>query len=354
MARWTRCTFLAALFALTTIGCVLVLPPSVRQETVAIAPSPPWNSSHNASLEGPGVDATPAWLDQLPRQPPTRGWDRLRARLHLRATAASISNNPAGAAAAVTIGGGHSGAALQQYRIERVEDAKRRAVLPAALVVRHWRRTESLRRVLNESLDLSFVEEVVVWNNNPTVQLHPSTLFDAAQVTFHADEVPSVAPSLGVAVTGWLYPASETASPPASATAGAALRWRVVVVNSPENLVDEAHYLACAMAEAPVCFIQDDDWSARTYAEALYATFVRAPHLLHVATNFRTLYTNSLWVFRNAELRLHAGFAWLGCGSLVLRSAVARFVGLAQSIIPRDSDREFLHAYFSLWQNQVR
>ncbi|CAF4249983.1 unnamed protein product, partial [Rotaria magnacalcarata] len=111
-----------------------------------------------------------------------------------------------------------------------------------------------------------YFKEIIVWNNNPEINL---TL----------NEISTNSQSNGL----------------------------IRIINSKANVNDEAKYQACAEAKTLVCFYADDDWNTSHYLRTLIASFRSDPNVLHSATNLVTYYNNMLWTFMDSRIDLHAG-----------------------------------------------
>ncbi|KAG0041867.1 hypothetical protein BGZ83_001206 [Gryganskiella cystojenkinii] len=115
---------------------------------------------------------------------------------------------------------------------------------------------------------------------------------------------------------------------------------KVRVFNSPSNMFFVARYMACAMASAPYCYFQDDDWKI-FYLRSMYANFLRFPQFLHTDTN------SDVWALTN----------WRWCffedRAMVTRESVVNF--LKQASITEMDPLEFAYGdmYFSTFLNQV-
>lgn len=154
-------------------------------------------------------------------------------------------------------------------------------------IVLHWKSLTRVQRSVENFLNTKMFKEIIVWNNNPQIKLAHN----------HVIRTPH---------TSTL----------------------VYIINSNENLKDQAKYRACAGAQTLVCFYADDDWDTSKYVKTLIASFRSDPSVLHIATNDITYYNNMLWTFMDRQIDLHAGFAWIGCGSIFLREHAERHLQL--------------------------
>ena len=140
-------------------------------------------------------------------------------------------------------------------------------------VVLNWKRLDNLKRIVPQLKECHFISEVLIWNNNPS-----AITFEDVGLSQHYD---------------WL-----------------------TIINSKENLKDEAKYLAAASAKNDYIFYQDDDWSTKHYIDALYASYCMNPEHLHVATGELTWAENLFFTFYNKELNIQSEFCFIGCGAM--------------------------------------
>ncbi|GAA6025465.1 hypothetical protein JCM8202_003622 [Rhodotorula sphaerocarpa] len=177
-------------------------------------------------------------------------------------------------------------------------------------VLLHWKRTENVALIVAHLCQYTFFDTVLVWNNNPEIRLSPKTFASSR------------------------CPASK-------------LR----IYNSPRNLFFSARFLACAQADTPYCYFQDDDYLVRPL-RSLYTQFTRDPDgpvVVH-ASNFASMLYGLEWCFYNNPL--HTCFAWVGTGAFTSRQHVDRFLSLAGLLAyPRE---EWAHAdnSFATFQNE--
>lgn len=180
--------------------------------------------------------------------------------------------------------------------INLVHDALQRAKLAEidlnnkyqfTAIVLHWKSLSRVQYSVEKFLRTKIFKEIIVWNNNPEIQLthHQIIRTNGTSTTIH-------------------------------------------IINSNKNLKDEAKYRACSIAQTLVCFYVDDDWDMSPYVKTLIASFQSDPNLLHIATNDITYYNNMLWTFMDSKIDLHTGFAWIGCGSIFLREHAERHLQL--------------------------
>jgi hypothetical protein len=154
-------------------------------------------------------------------------------------------------------------------------------------IILHWKRLLAIQRLIQYYFKSKLFKEIIVWNNNPQINLTYSQL-----------------------------DTNNDASIP------------IRIINSKENLKDQAKYRACITAQTLVCFYVDDDWDVSRYIKTLIASFRSDPNVLHSATNTVTYYNNMLWTFTDTEIDLHTGFSWIGSGSVFLREHAERHLQL--------------------------
>ncbi|GAA5967764.1 hypothetical protein JCM8115_006439 [Rhodotorula mucilaginosa] len=177
-------------------------------------------------------------------------------------------------------------------------------------IVLHWKRTDNVRLVVAHLCRYTFFDSVLVWNNNPEIQLTHKTF--------------------------------ATSRCPAS---------KLRIYNSPRNLLFIARFLACAQADTPYCYFQDDDWLVRPL-RALYTQFGRDPEgpvVVQTSDQVSMLFGLE-WCFYNNPL--HTCFSWVGTGAFTSRQHVDRFLSLSTLLAyPRD---ELAHAdnSFTTFQNE--
>ncbi|CAG8673531.1 11745_t:CDS:2, partial [Racocetra persica] len=186
---------------------------------------------------------------------------------------------------------------------------KRNNLIPVTAIVLGWKRTESLKVVVNYISKYPYIKEILIWNNNNGTRLNVED--------FKLDNMNVV----------------------------------LNVFNSDENLHDLSKYMTCSMAEYDYCYFQDDDW-LNLYMDSIYTNFLRNPSLIHTNTMPLIHLEHRRWMFSNADKNLHTSFTWLGCGSFIPRAKVQRFMGqLGYISLPKDH-LKVADMYFSLWSNQ--
>ena len=154
-------------------------------------------------------------------------------------------------------------------------------------IVLHWKRLLGVKHAIRRLLDSHLFKEVIVWNNNPEINL----TVDA------------------------IVPANYSST-------------SIRVINSKENIKDEAKYRACCEAKTLACYYADDDWDTSDYIRSLVASFRSDPNRLHSVTDAGTYYTNLMWSYFDSQIDLHTGFSWIGCGSVFLREHAQRHLRL--------------------------
>ena len=169
-------------------------------------------------------------------------------------------------------------------------------------VLLHWKRFDELRITLQYLIRTNLFKEIIVWNNNPQMNL---TL---QHLTNH----------------------SQTHTTP------------IRIINSKENLKDEAKYQACAQAKTRACFYVDDDFNVDHYLKCLISSFRSDPNLLHAITDPYTFYTNLVWSYFDATIDLHTGFSWIGAGSIFLRQHAEHHLQLMHKYLRNRTGYPFL------------
>jgi len=154
-------------------------------------------------------------------------------------------------------------------------------------IILHWKHLLAIQQLIDYYLKSKCFKEIIVWNNNPQINLTYSQL-----VTNNNSSI------------------------------------LIRIINSKENLKDQAKYRACSEAQTLVCFYVDDDWDVSHYMKSLIASFRSDPNLLHSTTNAVTYYKNMLWTFTDTRIDLHTGFSWIGSGSVFLREHAERHLKL--------------------------
>ncbi len=147
-------------------------------------------------------------------------------------------------------------------------------------IVLNWKRPEQVRKIVTYLSEKDYVDEVIVWNNNP-VPLRLDQNLD-----------------------------------------------KLRIINSEQNLGDHAKYLACAEARNEYCFYQDDDHNTKFFLDSMYFAFCLQPDRLHTLTDPVTWMSNWNWTYFNKEKDIHARFSWIGCGAFFARSLALRYLDI--------------------------
>ncbi|KAF9416663.1 hypothetical protein BGZ94_010161 [Podila epigama] len=185
-------------------------------------------------------------------------------------------------------------------------------LLPATAILLGWKRQEGLQMIVNYLARYPYIKEIIVWNNNLDVRLLNSDFkFD-----------------------GRYGPLPE-----------------LKVINGGENLHDLAKYLSCSLAKYEHCYFQDDDW-LNTHMDSLYTNFLNSPNLIHTTTLPMINIEHRRWSFTNEDIKMHAGFAWMGTGSYVPRNKAQRLLEQAASGNLAKDRLKVVDMYFSIWTNQ--
>jgi hypothetical protein len=176
---------------------------------------------------------------------------------------------------------------------QREIDLEQKYDLTAILV--HWKRSASVARAVNHLLDSNLFKEIIIWNNNPEMTLK--------KTQFHKNT--------------------------SSVTA-------IRIINSKENLKEEAKYRACVEAKTVACFYADENWDTSFYLKSLIADFRTDPYVLHSVTDPYTFYTNLIWTYFDDQIDLHIGFSWIGFGGVFLREYAQRHIEYLQIYLRND------------------
>ncbi|KAF9102294.1 hypothetical protein BGX27_011049 [Mortierella sp. AM989] len=185
-------------------------------------------------------------------------------------------------------------------------------LLPATAILLGWKRLDGLKLIVKYLARYPYIKEIIVWNNNKENKLSKND--------FEFD------PSFG--------PVPE-----------------LQVYNGKDNLHDFAKYMSCSLAKYQHCYFQDDDW-LNTHMDALYTNFLTSPSLIHTNTLPLIHMEHRRWTFTNEEIRMHTGFAWMGCGSYLPREKAQRLLEQGgNSNLAKDRLR-VIDMYFSIWTNQ--
>ncbi|GAA5975432.1 hypothetical protein JCM11641_004262 [Rhodosporidiobolus odoratus] len=206
-------------------------------------------------------------------------------------------------------------------------------VVGVTAIVLNWERRRGLDLVLKHVTRYPFVREVIVWNNQPAVQLKPSDF--------------------------------RFSSPPESDLPPAVLR----IVNSPSNVRRAGTHFACSMASYEHCYFSDDRW-LNLGMDSTYTKYLeccagsRSMRILasgggriSSSTLPRSHIEQRRWQFDNPDISLHAGFTSLGTGTYAPRHFSSRFVQqqAASSLHLSRRQRSLAgDAPFSIWSNSYQ
>ncbi|RPD82179.1 hypothetical protein L226DRAFT_497325 [Lentinus tigrinus ALCF2SS1-7] len=131
--------------------------------------------------------------------------------------------------------------------------------------------------------------------------------------------------------------------------------------NAPANLLFQARFMACAQADTPYCFIQDDDYLVRSEIIDTLRARITAPgasrtiHLLppheHLSTTLREIH-----VPRPDESHIsdiHTSFAWLGYGTMLHRSEAHDFLNLMRYLKATPDEMKMADNFYAILKNKV-
>ncbi|KAH7049947.1 hypothetical protein BKA57DRAFT_529253 [Linnemannia elongata] len=185
--------------------------------------------------------------------------------------------------------------------------------VPITAVILSWKRKEGVKAVVAHLRKYPFIQEILIWNNNPDVVL--STTHD--------------------------FPSNTTTQ-----------TWpSISVFNSVANLHDFSKYTTCTLAKYDHCYIQDDDW-INLSLDSMYSLMVDHPSSLITSTIPAMAAQQRSWTFQNPQLGLHTGFSWLGAGSFMPKKAVFKFLmQLGGSNLWKERV-QLGDLFFALWRNQ--
>jgi hypothetical protein len=188
-----------------------------------------------------------------------------------------------------------------EFEQAKLEEIKLKKEYDLTAVLLHWKRLNGVQNTLQYLLHTHLFKEIIIWNNNPHINL-----------TFHH-----------------LIKTNDS-------------KKFIRIINSKENLKDKAKYRACAEAKTRACFYVDDDWNTAHYLKSLIASFRSDPNLLHSVTDAYTFYTNLVWSYFNREIDLHSGFSWIGCGSVFLRQHAEHHLQLIQKFLQNHTSKNII------------
>ena len=175
-------------------------------------------------------------------------------------------------------------------------------------IVLNWKRLKNLKIIVRQLSRRQFISEILIWNNNPqTID------FNDLGLDKHHD---------------WL-----------------------TIVNSQENLRDEAKYLAASQAKNEHIFYQDDDWSTAHYINAMYAAYCINPTHLHVVRGELSWAENQFCSFHNEELGLQSEFFFIGCGAIFPKHFAEKYLKHIRMFF-EGSEKEYADVAFTMFLNQ--
>ncbi|KAG0358265.1 hypothetical protein BC939DRAFT_481947 [Gamsiella multidivaricata] len=189
--------------------------------------------------------------------------------------------------------------------------------VPVTAVILSWKRKEGTKAVVAHLRRYPFIQEILIWNNNPEIELYAA---DFADHDSNLNTTKNVWPS-------------------------------VTVFNSVANLHDFSKYTTCSLAKYDYCYLQDDDW-INLSLDSLYTVFVDQPESLVTSTVPAMYAQQRTWMFQNPQFDLHTGFSWLGAGSFMPKKAIFKFLmQLGGSNLWKERV-QLSDLFFSLWRNQ--
>ncbi|KDQ13132.1 hypothetical protein BOTBODRAFT_396250 [Botryobasidium botryosum FD-172 SS1] len=182
------------------------------------------------------------------------------------------------------------------------------------VILLNWSRFENVKLLVSHlcSHELqSVIAQIVVWNNNPKLNIQPKDF------------------------SGLICPNSK-----------------IHIHNSPENLYFQARFFACANATTSFCYIQDDDYLVRhEIIIAMRARFSRGA--------LEPIYLLPPPDALSSRLRaaigpqLHTSTAWLGYGSLITRDQAATFIRLLRDLGLTEDEMKMADNYFAILRNRI-
>ncbi|KAI0363627.1 hypothetical protein BV20DRAFT_1031042 [Pilatotrama ljubarskyi] len=138
-------------------------------------------------------------------------------------------------------------------------------------------------------------------------------------------------------------------------------RSKLRIHNAPANLLFQARFLACAQANTPYCFIQDDDYLVRSeIIQTLRARIAEsgatgAIHLLppheHLSTSLREIHVKA--PDESHLSAIHTSFAWLGHGTILRRSEAQQFLSLMRYLNASSDEMKMADNFFTILSNRV-
>ncbi|KAI5121296.1 hypothetical protein M0805_003765 [Coniferiporia weirii] len=126
--------------------------------------------------------------------------------------------------------------------------------------------------------------------------------------------------------------------------------------NSQSNMHFVARYIACAEAQTPFCFVQDDDYLVRPeiirnmHKAISQSSTIQSLHLLpaheHLLSCLRTVTTIDNYITTT--------FTWLGYGTYLKRSSVKDFLRLLHDLKLTDEETKMADNYFTIFSNRQK
>eukprot|EP00742_Colponemidia_sp_Colp-10_P005553 GILJ01005936.1.p1 GENE.GILJ01005936.1~~GILJ01005936.1.p1 ORF type:complete len:552 (-),score=24.00 GILJ01005936.1:90-1745(-) len=174
-------------------------------------------------------------------------------------------------------------------------------------VMLSWKRIKNLQNQASLLLAKPYIRELIIWNNNGDVTLHPKEI----SVNHEA---------------------------------------RVKIINSPSNIFCLGRFYACRDSNYEICYFQDDDWF-NPYMDSMLHSYLARPNLVHSLTMDIIYWEQRRWAAYNRAVHMYGGFTWLGVGSYVSKSLVERFLKQIVSSSMVGDDLLVSDMFFSLWTN---
>ncbi len=189
-----------------------------------------------------------------------------------------------------------------EYEQAKLQETQLQNEYDLTAVLLHWKRLDSVQNILQYLFRTHLFKQIIIWNNNPEFNL----TFNHFNTNQQINEF-------------------------------------IHIINSKENLKDEAKYRACTQAKTRACFYVDDDWNVSHYLKSLISSFRSDPNLLHSVTDAYTFYTNLVWTYLDSKIDLHSGFSWIGCGSVFLRQHAQQHLQLMHKFFQNRTSNKFIN-----------
>ncbi|UJR32727.1 hypothetical protein I4U23_020186 [Adineta vaga] len=200
-----------------------------------------------------------------------------------------------------------------QFETEKLREKQLEYEYNLTGIILHWKRLHGVRKTISYFLQTDLFHEIIVWNNNPQINL---TILKLDIKNYSTENIR--------------------------------------IINSKDNLKDEAKYRTCIAAKTRACFYVDDDWDISHYTKSLIASYRSDPNLLHSITEPFTYYTNLLWSYFDDTIDLHTGFSWIGCGSVFSREHAQRHLQFLDKCLSNNSHFfQLSDVFFSIWLNDI-